>query len=489
MKIARLLLRGPTGTGANAQSAGLSKTFAIQLRTFVVLTLATSALQLVAKPRPPLPPLPEMGLSFRADFDEPFWSRTEKPESFNAAYTDLVESWSGYALRRAGKPVTPFFVPALDQLGHTNVNCSEGAVRCWFNPFWSSATIPNGTGPGTSGQLIELSIIDGKNAVPVWSINVSPDGTTLLLTAVTETGAKDLLQAPIDWLAGQWHLVSLNYGPKSTTLSIDGKLAAEGDGTLPVPAKIAALSVGSDLAGSDVAGGEFDEVCAFGRPLLTPFEDFYYGALSQRTTLGPITPEEEAAQRELAIKRKAERDAEGGGQQYRMLAQSLTNCPTNAVIWLTNITRVLTTNLDVTVTFDLVGGDSTLLYDLFATTNIFTTNCLSCTNFTNHLYESAWVWLERGPSCAKYQYTNQTQWFAFYIAGTPLDSDGDGLTDAYERLVSKTAVNASDTDQDGVSDLDEVVQGRNPAQTSGQKGWRPDDSPQKVRLETVVPRR
>lgn len=64
------------------------------------------------------------------------------------------------------------------------------------------------------------------------------------------------------------------------------------------------------------------------------------------------------------------------------------------------------------------------------------------------------------------------------------DADSDGLTDAFEKLVSKTLVNNPDTDGDGISDRDEVVWGTKPlenesAQTSGRLndqydagGWR-----------------
>src|SRR5258705_394642 len=87
-----------------------------------LLLLVDLPFQLSARPRPPLPPFPELApLLSRAHFDEPFWAPTEKPESFHPAYADLVESSSGYALRRAGQSVTPFLVPALDGTGRTNV--------------------------------------------------------------------------------------------------------------------------------------------------------------------------------------------------------------------------------------------------------------------------------------------------------------------------------------------------------------------------------
>jgi len=48
------------------------------------------------------------------------------------------------------------------------------------------------------------------------------------------------------------------------------------------------------------------------------------------------------------------------------------------------------------------------------------------------------------------------------MLGTPQDSDCDGLTDAYERLVSKTNPYVADTSGDGMSDSDKILAGLNP---------------------------
>jgi len=51
----------------------------------------------------------------------------------------------------------------------------------------------------------------------------------------------------------------------------------------------------------------------------------------------------------------------------------------------------------------------------------------------------------------------------FFWAANKVDTDGDGLTDAYERLVSKTDPHNPDTDGDGFSDWDEIfVHGTDP---------------------------
>ena len=45
---------------------------------------------------------------------------------------------------------------------------------------------------------------------------------------------------------------------------------------------------------------------------------------------------------------------------------------------------------------------------------------------------------------------------AFFRFGLDFDSDGDGLTDAYENFVSFTDPSNPDTDGDGLSDLQEL---------------------------------
>lgn len=61
-----------------------------------------------------------------------------------------------------------------------------------------------------------------------------------------------------------------------------------------------------------------------------------------------------------------------------------------------------------------------------------------------------------------YTLSNLPPTACFLILGKPQDTDGDGLTDAYELLVSKTNPNVADTDGDGIPDAWEVLLGLNP---------------------------
>ena len=75
------------------------------------------------------------------------------------------------------------------------------------------------------------------------------------------------------------------------------------------------------------------------------------------------------------------------------------------------------------------------VYDLFGTTNLGAN--VPGLNVTN------WVWLARTAAWqTNIAMANLWPDMSFFVLGTMLDSDGDGLTDAYEKLVSHTDPNS-----------------------------------------------
>src|ERR1051326_630114 len=204
---------------------------------FAIIYMPSSGM---AKPRPPLPPLPEFAPRlWHESFDEYYSYRMTNAQLSVPNYGELIESWSGYALQRAGSKVPPFSVPAVNSTGRTNLACDSGVARFWLRPYWSSASLENGAGPGVDGRLIEMLGASGSKFGDSWSLRVTPDGSVLYLVGQSDAGPALLLKAPIAWEAGYWHLVTLDYGPKGTALFLDGELSAEGAGTLPVPPSVA----------------------------------------------------------------------------------------------------------------------------------------------------------------------------------------------------------------------------------------------------------
>jgi len=96
----------------------------------------------------------------------------------------------------------------------------------------------------------------------------------------------------------------------------------------------------------------------------------------------------------------------------------------------------------------------TAAYDLFGTTNLSAN--VPGLNLTN------WVWLLRTDVGQTNNIILTNLWpdIGFFRLGTMLDSNSDGVTDAYSNLVGLNS--SSDLDGDGVSDVEEMREGRNP---------------------------
>lgn len=113
--------------------------------------------------------------------------------------------------------------------------------------------------------------------------------------------------------------------------------------------------------------------------------------------------------------------------------------PTTNDLWLqitgtTNTGSSTTATLIIHPPWNVTNG----VYDLFATTN---------------LAPSAWQWLGRcSPGQTNLIVTGLANPMEFFILGLTNDTDGDGLTDAFEKLVSHTNPNLYSTDGSGMSD-------------------------------------
>jgi hypothetical protein len=157
---------------------------------------------------------------------------------------------------------------------------------------------------------------------------------------------------------------------------------------------------------------------------------------------------------------------EAGGVSANFQSQPFT---TND-LWLqiTGTTNSITANGTAWLVINTPWNVTNGVYDLFSTTNIV---------------PSAWQWVLRcAPGQTNLTVTSLTVPQSFFILGLTNDADGDGLTDAYELLVSHTDPNKSDTSGDGMLDGWKVLWGLNPlidntAQTSARLnyGYTPAD--------------
>jgi len=418
---------------------------------------------------------------WRATFDEPY----------NLGWTDAqvcvgdylyVESGLGYALDRSGV-VTPFIVPGITFQGHTNVSTATGGhMRAWVTPYWSSSlAVGDGGGPGTDVPLFELDAVAGSSLQAVWTLQASADGSALVLMAQTDTGSVPLLQAPIAWQANTAHLVQFNFGPQGTALILDGQLAAQGAGTLPIPPQAAQIVVGSTPDGLCSIGGAVDEVFSLDRPLTVDEAAFYWRVSSRQAILGPIASAP-ARSRQPGFAATMNDgvpappgdggdddggDDSGGGTGGTPMLVPAPPCATHppAAAYICNL---VSTNRGSNswVSFHIGGTNTGVPYDVFRTTNLL------AYNVTN----SQWYWVDRYFVGSDSWLTNEPAGNCFYILGATNDTDGGGLSDAFERLVTHGDTNDPADDYliplVGIKVTDSVAYENDPSNTAAFAFWR-----------------
>jgi hypothetical protein len=243
----------------------------------------------------------------------------------------------------------------------------------------------------------------------------------------------------------------LTYSSTNVSLYLDGQLATNDPGGLSVWPGNDVLSngfyIGSDSNGVLQAHGLFNMVATYNYPLAsndvqTIFNwDYTYYEISPMNTamfnlVSAPSSATNGAVPDVII-----------GPGYLQLVGSGAGI-TSSNVWITNVVVTVTgsgTN-NMVLTFTIQGGTNGVPYDVFANSVLsFGTNGIP------------WAWMGPGYHGNTYMLTNLPSTACFLILGTPLDSDGDGLTDAYEKLVSKTDPTNYSTDGTGMSDGWEIL--------------------------------
>lgn len=453
----------------NTRRLELEKTFSHSFTSSLAGAFALASLiwgwTAAAAPRWPLPPFPEPGLMYSEHWDEPYQM---SPAQIDPAV--FVESWSGYALNRSAEnpSVAPWSVPLLTPAGRPNVDC-RGAIRFWYRPEFGP-----GLESGDVARLLTLVTTNGSESSVVWSLVISEDRSELDL--VTESAPAVCLRAgDMAFQAGGWVLLTLGYTETNSALWLNDSLIASGAGLPAVPAALtpySSLIVGSGPAGTGlVACGQIDELAIFsghnrfralaGHPYgLSEAWDIglYYANTAPVAALGQVSAEELAAQALARAHRLAAREAAALLPLDNTLAEEPAPldpgsgcCGTNSIydVWLTNPFVWPGAQGRWSASLSIGGGTNGALYDVFRTTT------LEGGSITN----MPWVWLTNGFACDTVTVTNEPD-SAFYILGTPLDSDGDGIPDAYSALVHDGL--GPDSNGNGVPDWLEAAMGFDP---------------------------
>jgi hypothetical protein len=345
--------------------------------------------------------------------------------------------------------------------GATNLTVDQGSFFVWFAPAWAG-TNEGGTGPGQYGRLLEVGGYTPGASFGWWSLYTDPAGANLYFTVQPGDGSTTTyLTAPIAWASNSWNFIALTYCATNTALYLNGVLATNGPGLSNWPGTnvlAGGFYLGSDSNGLNQASGSFDDLYTYNVPLDASaiasgynlfWADYYLTPWNYMSELvsAPSNPSTNSTTPDVIT---------GAGYLQSDGIDYGCSYNTNAYfVWITNIVTTPSSNGMVNVTFSINGGQSGYMYDVFAIGTL-----------PVPLSSGTWSWMGQGPSCYRYTIPNINSADCFIILGTPQDSDGDGLTDAYELLVSHTDPHNADSNLDGILDGWEILLGLNPSQSN-----------------------
>ena len=325
----------------------------------------------------------------------------------------------------------------------TNLTLPEGTILFWFSPTNWTSTNAGGTGPGTWGRFLEIGASSTNSNAQFFSVYTDPGGGNLYVAGKTN-GASSVLfaSAPISLTNGQFRFIGLTYSVTGCVLYVDGQVAASGAGVSawPGPAVFTnGFYLGSDGGGTRVqqAQGVFDDMLTFDGPVSPGTVAMYYEFYSIPYTYAEPQIHIPPAPSEPLVVPTFQAVTGLGNLQ---ILGGIASCTTSSNVWFTNIVANIT-NGTANLTFGIAGGTNGMPFDVFATAALSPGD----TNYQ-------WAWMGQGCPCTNYMLTNLPVGSVFMVLGWPGDPDADGLTTAYELLVSHTNPNVADTSGDGMLD-------------------------------------
>ena len=261
------------------------------------------------------------------------------------------------------------------------------------------------------------------------------------------------ISAPIDMTTNRWHFFALTYSPTNVSLYIDGQLATNDPAGLtnwPGPDVLAnGFLVGSDSNGVLQAHGMFDDLRTYNVPVDATTIERYYNTQLFPYLMNPANPANDymiGSAIPSVQNYEPYTDVFSGAGNLQWVTNA-SYCVTNSNVWITNVVVTATTNGKMSIAFTIEGGSDGIAYDVFAN------SILGFPATTGN----PWSWLGQGYHCNRYKMAGLPSTACFLILGTPQDTDGDGLTDAFELLASHTNPNVFSSDGTGMADGWEIL--------------------------------
>ena len=390
-------------------------------------------------------------------YDNTNWTNDKgyAPVSFTNLDSSYLGNFSSLVVDSSDSAWLQFNVQEND--GTTNLAVDSGTVMFWFAPGSWSGTNQGGTGPGMYGRLLEAGSYTPDSSFGWWSIYVDDVGANLYFSTQTNDLSSNVwtyLSVPIAWTTNYFHFVVLTYSATNTALYLDGGLATNGPALAVYPGANALTNgffIGSDSTGMAQAHGLFNSLATYNTPLDAGTIQHIFNQQFGNYMMNPFN----VAMSQIVSAPSSPSTGPtvdvitGQGNLTDTGISSIQISSTN--VWLTNVMAVAASDGTMTLKFTIEGGTSGAFYDVFATGDL-----------ARPITSAIWTWQGQGQQWRNYSLATLTNTMVYLILGTPLDSDTNGLTDAYELLVTHTNPYSDDQDGAGIPNGWQVLLGLNP---------------------------
>jgi hypothetical protein len=332
---------------------------------------------------------------------------------------------------------------------YTNLALGQGTLMLWF--YLTNAASADGwkLDSGGWGTFIEAGNYTPDASYGWWSLY--SDGTNIYFSAQDALGNQtNYLSAPLNWnpQSNAWTHLALTWSPTNATqLFLNGALAATGPSMSIVP-DLSVISNSFYIGSSGTSNqlhAAFDDIgifdCVVDSLTIAGTYGMYSIIYSGQAPVYMLPPPIPMAPYEPSV--TPTWNAVTGPGNLLAVSTNTTGCVSSSNFWLTNMTVVAASGGGMNATFTICGGQDGVPYDVLAN------SLLDFSSDTN----KAWAWMGQGYHCVTYTLTNLPASTVFIILGnSQVDTDSDGLSDAFERLSSKTNPYLADSSGDGMLD-------------------------------------
>jgi hypothetical protein len=327
----------------------------------------------------------------------------------------------------------------------------------------------------SGGRFIEVG---SQSSPDWWTLMLDLNGDFISLVTQTNGMIMNNLAAPINWTSNTWHQIALTYSTNGSALYVDGLLATNGLGTVYWPRlsiRTNGFTIGGSASGMNQARGIFDELETFNYPL--DAQSIWTGYTNDENLTIVQGPQSQSVMEGDAATFVVTALGKGLTYQWKYNGAALPG-KTSPTLSLSSVTTNNAGSYSVTVANSLQSASASaslaVLHITFPSPyNYFYFTVSGVT--AGSKYD---IYFKPGPGL-----NSPANWRLYYLGdwgqstmqfllpsvsggyfeiGPALDTDGDGLRDGYENLVSLTSSTSTDTDGDGMPDGWETLWGTNP---------------------------